>query len=195
MIHDIRPYKLFCLLGTENHAHLVIPSVPGRESLTIFSLETLVLISAARVVEAKTILEVGTSCGWTSMHLAMNTEAFVFTLDIEDKPKAYAGEPCETRISQLLTTAPKFANARAGCRLDMVFIDGDHSYEGIKADTEAALRLNPKVVAWHDYSNADFPGVAKYLVEFEQGRRVFHIEDSWICLWFADDAVSRSLLA
>jgi hypothetical protein len=195
MIHDIRPYKLFRLLGKDNHARLVIPSVPGRESLTIFSLETLVLISAARVAKANTILEVGTSCGWTSMHLAMNTSAFVWTLDIEDKPKAYAGEPCERRIKQILKTAPELARTHPGFGVDMVFIDGDHSYEGIKTDTETALRLNPKVIAWHDYSNADFPGVAKCLVEFEQGRTVFHIEDSWICLWFADDEVSRRLLA
>lgn len=37
---------------------------------------------------------------------------------------------------------------------DLVFIDGDHSYEGVRSDTENAFRLlrdDRSVIVWHDY--------------------------------------------
>ena len=54
--------------------------------------------------------------------------------------------------------------------LDLVFIDGDHSYEGCKADIEAWL---PKlrsggVLAGHDYGHKRFPGVKQAVDEMGQ---------------------------
>lgn len=48
--------------------------------------------------------------------------------------------------------------------IKIVFIDGDHSYAGVKADTEKALEyLKPgSVIAWHDARNGTF-GVPHYL--------------------------------
>lgn len=51
--------------------------------------------------------------------------------------------------------------------LDFVYIDGLHTYEGVKNDINAWL---PKIkkgshIAGHDYSNPDFPGVTKAVLE------------------------------
>ena len=51
--------------------------------------------------------------------------------------------------------------------LDLIFIDGDHSYEGCKADIEAWL---PKLkiggfMAGHDYGHERFPGVKQAVDE------------------------------
>ena len=45
--------------------------------------------------------------------------------------------------------------------LDFVYIDGDHSYEGIRADLEAWFpRVRPGgIIAGHDYGQPAFPGV------------------------------------
>lgn len=55
--------------------------------------------------------------------------------------------------------------------ISFVFIDGDHSLDGVRADTEnvlAFLTTNPKVrkpacVVWHDYSDSGPLGVGPYL--------------------------------
>jgi len=41
-------------------------------------------------------------------------------------------------------------------KFDLIFIDGDHSYEGVKRDTENAFRLlkdKRSIIVWHDYCN------------------------------------------
>ncbi len=41
-------------------------------------------------------------------------------------------------------------------KFDLIFIDGDHSYEGVKKDTENAfsvLKNDNSIIVWHDYSN------------------------------------------
>lgn len=56
--------------------------------------------------------------------------------------------------------------ARTGHDYDLIFIDADHSYEGVARDTAIALSVaTPRAcLVWHDYSH-DVPGVRKFLDE------------------------------
>ena len=59
-----------------------------------------------------------------------------------------------------------WANARAP--FDFIFFDGDHSYEGVKNDTELARKIvRNGVLVWHDYRDFDdrFEGVCRYIDE------------------------------
>lgn len=49
-------------------------------------------------------------------------------------------------------------------KVDMVFIDGDHSYESVKADIESWLPKCKKIMCGHDYS-LNYPGVIKAVNE------------------------------
>lgn len=51
--------------------------------------------------------------------------------------------------------------------VDMVFIDGNHDYEQVRADLAAWLPKTRRLICGHDYQNADggFPGVAEAVHE------------------------------
>lgn len=59
---------------------------------------------------------------------------------------------------------------------DFIFIDADHTYEGVRADIEA-WRPKTRNFMGHDYGHPDFPGVKKAVDEFfvvkEFGNRVW----------------------
>jgi hypothetical protein len=48
---------------------------------------------------------------------------------------------------------------------DMLFIDGDHSYEGVRTDLSKSFRVT-KMIALHDTDGKKFPGVRKAVFEF-----------------------------
>ncbi len=48
--------------------------------------------------------------------------------------------------------------------VDMVFIDGEHTYESVKADIEAWLPITRRLLCGHDYSN-EWPGVVRAVTE------------------------------
>ncbi len=181
-MHHIRPYRLFEKLTGDREVLYRIPEVRGEESKTIFALETLILVAAARITNSQSILEIGTSWGYNAFHLARNTSAMVTTVDIQGKlAYAWSEEPCEERIRTIIDNSRNLPEMSR----DMIFIDGDHSHAAVKADSEYALRNANKVVGWHDYSDIQL-GTKHYLDELSRTRDLYHIEDSWIVLWFKE---------
>lgn len=183
MIRTFRPWQIFEHLGPENHLSLAIPTVPGTTSRTVFMLETALLIAAARIVRAKTILEIGTCMGYTAMHLAMNTEARITAWDIEHRPQVWEGTKWGKRINYQMV--PQKRNRSK--QFDMVFVDANHDYSHVKADTKTALAVGPSCIVWHDYNNPMEPGVMKYLSELAQDHNLIHVQDSWLAFWFKED--------
>lgn len=183
MIRTFRPWQLFERLGADNDLHITIPTVPGTSSRTVFMLETALLIAAARIVKARSILEIGTCMGYTAMHLAMNTGARITSVDIERRPQVWEGTEWADQI-RYIDNGTEF---RILGDHDMVFIDANHDYEYVKADTYKALKSEPSVIAWHDFMNPMEPGVRKFLSEFADDHNLIHVQDSWLCFWFKDD--------
>lgn len=143
------------------------------------------LVSLARTVGARTVFEFGTYNGLTAWVLAKNLpRATVHTLDIppEESPtlrligadvanlshfardRAYTGTSENSRIVQHLGDSARFdvLPFRGSC--DLVYIDGAHSFEYVKSDTEAALRMVAPhgVIVWDDYWRR-VPDVPRYL--------------------------------
>jgi len=54
------------------------------------------------------------------------------------------------------------ASDRCPERIDLLFVDGDHSYEGVKADFEALGRSRSRVVVFHDIVSDACPDVVRF---------------------------------
>lgn len=68
--------------------------------------------------------------------------------------------------------------------IDMVFIDGDHSYESVRDDIEAWLPKASKLICGHDYTDdgiGHWPGVIKAVTEIF-GKKSKRVES----IWFVD---------
>lgn len=136
-------------------------------------------------LKPKRIFEIGTFDGRTTINLAKNTpeETQVFTLDLPvdqinlTKLKLYSKPEIDRddtryinkqeiglrykkysemkKITQLLGDSATFNFNAYWKSIDFIFVDGSHSKDYVKNDTEVALRLanNNAVVMWHDYTN------------------------------------------
>ena len=126
------------------------------------------LVHVIEKFDVKTILEIGTWQGWTAlmMWLHPNVEALT-TVDIHKdmnipydhaihhlQDKSFYGEYCKfTPVKQVFQDSMTLTEDIG--HFDMVFVEGNHDYEHCKHDTELALRIADKVVAWHDVWNID----------------------------------------
>ncbi|MBP9841357.1 MAG: class I SAM-dependent methyltransferase [Simkaniaceae bacterium] len=170
-------------------------------NVTSFELMALALMVANK--KPKTLLEIGTFDGNTTLQIALNSpvEATIHTIDlpscgeqnthlpilqedvkfVQDKNKLmrkYIGSSVEGKIQQHFgdSTAYEFAKFTDSGLIDFCFIDGGHSYDCVKSDTENVFQImNPKgIVMWHDFT-PNCPGVYKYLSQLSKTKDLVHI--------------------
>jgi len=124
------------------------------------------------------IFEIGTFNGRTSLNMAINIgqRSKIYTLDLPQKyisktklriksgemkfikkeisGKHFIGTPYEKKIIQIYADSAKYNYSHFLNTIDLVFIDGSHSYEYVINDTKIAMKLlrNGKgIIIWHDY--------------------------------------------
>jgi hypothetical protein len=113
------------------------------------------------------IVEIGALFGWTTQLLAslkspekelIAVENFSwnpFCIPATDhrvltrRTLHYCIQHCRTRIFD--GSAREFYESYRGPKPSMVFIDGDHSYEGVQTDIRWALERDVPVIAGHDF--------------------------------------------
>lgn len=148
------------------------------------------------------ILEIGTEKGGTFFLLSRVAapEAFLLSLDLPAgqgdaypawREQLYRGFAQERQRIELIredshaaSTFEKVRQRLADRRLDLLFIDGDHCYEGVKNDFEMYSPLVAKggTIAFHDIvdgAEASVGGVPKFWRELKPTRRHLEFVKSW----------------
>jgi predicted O-methyltransferase YrrM len=153
-----------------------------------------------RAINPKVIFEIGTLIGYTSAHMALNTEdCSIYTLDLpsgakpalattkidslhteqHEQVKRYVWEGMDIahKIRPLFGDSASFDYSPYHKRVDLFFIDGAHSYEYVRSDTLNALKCcHPgSVIAWHDFGRAGVNGVSRWLLEFSKQHPVYSV--------------------
>ncbi len=178
----------------------------GREgNVTLY--ELLVISAVVSHRQPKVLLEIGTFDGNTTLQMAHNSpaDARVYTLDLppdgdahaapdaldldpQDRPyiadrqkldRKYARSPLAHKVTQCLGDSATFDfhSILEHGRPELAFIDGSHSYDYVRNDTEKVLEILAPggVVLWHDYVPG-WPGVMEYLDELSARMPLQRIE-------------------
>ncbi len=160
-------------------------------SIASYGADLFALCTLARILRPKTIFEIGTLHGSSALHFALCApNAEIYTLDLPHaarpalrtttidevhigdhrtaKTYYFSGRPEEKQIQPLFGDSSTFDFSPFFGRVDLFFVDGAHSYEYVRNDTEKALLcVRPGgVIAWHDYGRMGVNGVTRWLHEF-----------------------------
>lgn len=155
--------------------------------------DVLMLLKIAVCTKPKKLLEVGSFRGYTALFLAqhISSDARIVTVDrYPEHGEAYQDTPWSSIIERRIgeTDISIFRQDAPGS-YDLIFIDADHAYAGVKHDTELVLSLvSPNgYIVWHDYANWGYfdgkNGVPEYLKELSQQLPIAHIIGSDMAIY------------
>jgi Methyltransferase domain len=202
--------SLPAFLGCDELGDITLPSVDtiSLSGLGFVILYTL-LATIASAIKPKKIFEIGTFRGVGALTMVSDTaEAEIYTLDLPEQYTsteietlskgdkewvrlsrtstgfAFQSHPAAARIHQLRGNSLTFTPPPELRNVDLCFIDGGHSYECIKADTETALKiLSPNgVIVWDDYTWF-IDGVSHYLTELSRSLKLHRIAGSQLVIY------------
>jgi predicted O-methyltransferase YrrM len=171
-----------------------------------------ILVIAALVADHAPMLvfEIGTFDGNTTLQMAENAPSGseIITLDLPVEATAtrspidqedlkyiqadvrgrrrFVGSTAASKIREVFGDSAvfDFSAAIGDRKIDFAFIDGSHSFEYVKSDTERILeRLAPDaIVLWHDYAPFWY-GVCQYLDELQSTRTLCRIEGTTLAYY------------
>ena len=168
-----------------------------------YAVDIVSLCLICRILKPKTVFEIGTLTGYTSLHFALNTDddARIFTLDLPKDPsvrprlktdyaddmgisrhsaaQAYCFENAlgASKINLLFGDSATFDFSPFYGKIDFCFVDGAHSFDYVRSDTLNVLKCchSGSVIAWHDFGRAAVSGVAKWVCEFARDHEVYSV--------------------
>jgi hypothetical protein len=204
---------LAAFLGCKEPPEIILPPIDTISLSGLgFVIPYTLLATIVSALKPKRIFEAGTFRGVGSLTMALNApEADVYTLDLPEEYTlaevetlsrgdkewvrlsrtstgfAFLGHPAAKRIHQLRGNSLTFTPPDFLADTDLCLIDGGHSYECVKADTETALKiLSPNgIIVWDDYSWF-IDGVSQYLTELRKSLPLYRIAGSQLVIYSAD---------
>lgn len=155
--------------------------------------ELMIIAAFVKQRQPAMCFEIGTFDGRTTENMAANQpdNGKCYTLDLPpdgaDKAalplacgdKTYIDKPVSgarisaqaksSKITQLYGDSGTFDFSPYFGQVDLMFVDGSHSYEYVLSDTEVAWNMVKPggLILWHDYNSRWWPGVTRALNQFQ----------------------------
>ena len=162
---------------------------------------------------SKNIFEFGTCSGKTTYLMALNSDKDTKITSLTLKPTSinsikkneednkvsfrniknesvyerflFSGTDVEKKIKIIFQNSLDFNEKNLEKKMDLIFIDGGHTYTVVKNDTEKSFSMlsNKGIILWHDYApgKKSSKDIVKYLGEISKTKNIFHIENTSIC--------------
>ncbi len=173
--------------------------------------ELMIIAAFVKQRQPAVCFEIGTFDGRTTENMAANQPANgkCFTLDLPPNGAGTAALPLASgdatyidkpvsggriseaarsnRITQLYGDSGTFDFSPWEARVDLMFVDGSHSYEYVLSDTEAAWKMVKPggLILWHDYDSRWWPGVTRALNQLQSQDprfgRIRRIDNTALC--------------
>jgi predicted O-methyltransferase YrrM len=168
-----------------------------------YSTDLISLCQLCHCLRPKRIFEIGTLRGYTALHMAMNSgpDCKIHTLDLRKdengKPNTklrttlmddihcqmavnqyyFSGTPYARSIEPLFGDSAVFDFSPYHGKIDLFFIDGAHSYDYVRSDSEKALKCvrSGGVIAWHDFGRVGLNEVSKYILELSRSIPIYSV--------------------
>tara|TARA_Y100000992_G_scaffold196987_1_gene134031 strand:+ start:176 stop:979 length:804 start_codon:yes stop_codon:yes gene_type:complete len=120
-------------------------------------------------------IEIG--CRWGGTFVLTNEYLKMFNnvnksvaVDIIDSPVSdYCTLNNETQFKKINSQSKEFVNYMNNNYFDLIFIDGNHSYKGVKNDYEVS-KNSGKIFVFHDIISDACPGVVKFWNELKNNK-------------------------
>jgi len=203
----LKKIELEDIIPAKNNKAIINNWVWRQGNVTLYELYC--LISVCSFFKPLMIFEIGTFDGRSTLHFAINTPetTLIHTIDLPPKElkniklkldegdaqlvnktsfcigECFVKHGDAGKITQHLSDSANFDFSPFEKTIDFFFIDGAHSYEYIKSDTENALKSikDDGVILWHDYGN--IYDVTKYLNDLSEKMPVYRINNTSLAVY------------
>jgi predicted O-methyltransferase YrrM len=168
------------------------------------------LAMITRYLEPSAVFEIGTFRGRTALNFALNSpdDCIVYTLDLPLAGKSdhltgiyaadhtmimqsdpgidYRGKDVAGKIHQLYGDSTAFDFTPYFGKIDLVFVDGAHHYQAVKADTANALSMVKPggFILWHDFANfGEYNDVTLAILDSISHDKVIQIANTQLAIY------------
>lgn len=167
---------------------------------------------------SKKIFEFGTCSGKTTYLMALNSEenSKIYTITLNpseinqiDKKSndnkvaqrnivnetiydkfLFSGEAEEKKIEVFFKDSLLFDETKFVNEIDLIFIDGGHTFSVVKNDSEKAFKMikSKGVILWHDYNlgKESSKDVVRYLNIISKKKQIYKIKNTSLCFYQKD---------
>ena len=99
----------------------------------------------------------------------------------------FSGSVVEKKIKVIFKDSLEFNHKNYRDKVDLIFIDGGHTYSIVKNDSEKSFEMLSKkgIILWHDYvpGKKSAKDVVKYIHEISKNKKIFHIKDTMLAYY------------